>query len=112
MSDTSNVLHAFTAGQVARLTGLSDRQLAYWNRTGFFVPWHAAEDRRSSYSCLYSFKDVVGLRTLSILKGRHGVSLPHLISTLAISGWVARGFGEAVEERAGDCRHVPGIRGR
>lgn len=78
MSDTSNVLHAFTAGQVARLTGLSDRQLAYWDRTGFFVPWHAAEDRRSSYSCLYSFKDVVGLRTLSILKGRHGVSLPHL----------------------------------
>jgi len=35
-----------------------------------------------------------------------------LSSTLAISGWVARGFGEAVEERAGDCRHVPGIRGR
>jgi len=38
--------------------------------------------------------------------------IARLSSTLAISGWVARGFGEAVEERAGDCRHVPGIRGR
>lgn len=93
MSDTSNVLHAFTADQVARLTGLSDRQLAYWDRTGFFFPRHAAEDRRSSYSRLYSFKDVVGLRTLSILKGRHGVSLPHLrtvaerLSTYSQTPW-------------------------
>jgi hypothetical protein len=35
-----------------------------------------------------------------------------LSSTLAISGRVASGFGEAVEERAGDCRHVPGGRRR
>jgi len=35
-----------------------------------------------------------------------------LTSTLAISGRVASGFGEAVEERAGDCRHVPGGRRR
>jgi len=35
-----------------------------------------------------------------------------LSSTLAFSGWVARGFGETVEERAGDCRHVLGVRGR
>ncbi len=32
--------------------------------------------------------------------------------TLAISGWVARGFGEAVEESAWDCCHVLGLRGR
>jgi hypothetical protein len=31
-----------------------------------------------------SFKDVVGLRTLSILRGKHGVSLPHLRDVAAI----------------------------
>ncbi len=36
----------------------------------------------------------------------------HLSLTLAISGWVAGGFGEAVEERAWDCCHVLGVRGR
>ncbi len=35
-----------------------------------------------------------------------------LILALAISGWVACGFGEAVEERAWDCCHVLGLRGR
>lgn len=83
MSDMSNVLYAFTADQVTRLTGLSDKQLAYWDRTGFFVPRHAAGDRRSPYARLYSFKDVVGLRTLSTLRGRHGVSLPHLRTVAA-----------------------------
>ena len=32
--------------------------------------------------------------------------------TLAISGWVARGFHEAVEERARDCCRVLGLPGR
>ena len=32
---------------------------------------------------------------------------PALTSTLAFSGWVACGFGEAVEECARDCCHVP-----
>ncbi len=32
--------------------------------------------------------------------------------TLAFSGWVACGFGEAVEERAWDCCHVLGVQGR
>ena len=83
MSDASNVLYAFTADQVTRLTGLSDRQLAYWDRTGFFVPRYAAENRSSPYSRIYSFKDVVGLRTLSKLRGKHGVSLPHLRAVAA-----------------------------
>ena len=33
--------------------------------------------------------------------------LQALSSTLAFSGWVACGFGEAVEECARDCHHVP-----
>jgi hypothetical protein len=31
-------LLAFTADHVARLTGLSNRQLRYWDDTGFFAP--------------------------------------------------------------------------
>ncbi len=42
-----------------------------------------------------------------------GVDWSGLLSlALAISGWVACGFGEAVEERAWDCCHVLGLRGR
>lgn len=72
------VCAAFSADQVVRLTGLTMSQLAYWDRTGFFSPQYADEDRRQPYSRIYSFKDVVGLRTLATLRGKHNVSLPHL----------------------------------
>lgn len=78
MSDELSVIGAFTADQVVRLTGLSKAQLAYWDKTGFFEPQYASESRRSPYARIYSFRDVVGLRTLSVLKGGHRVSLPHL----------------------------------
>ena len=70
----STIVQAFTPDQVVRLTGLTATQLRYWDRTGFFEPQFA----EGGYARLYSFKDVVGLRTLSILRGKHGVSLPHL----------------------------------
>jgi uncharacterized protein (DUF433 family) len=75
---TDRLVGAFTAEQVVRLTGLTMGQLAYWDKTRFFEPAYASEDRRSPYARIYSFEDVVGLRTLSILKGKYGVSLPHL----------------------------------
>jgi hypothetical protein len=53
-------------------------QLAYWDKLGFFQPQYAAEDRKTPYSRIYSFKDVVGLRTLSILRSKYKCSLPHL----------------------------------
>lgn len=77
MSDSS-VVRAFSADQVAKLTNLSMAQLAYWDATGFFEPQYAADDRKSPYSRIYSFKDVVGLRTLSVLKSQYKVTLPHL----------------------------------
>lgn len=78
MSEITNIISAFSADQVVRLTGLTMRQLAYWDKLGFFQPQYAADDRRSPYSRIYSFKDVVGLRTLSILKKTYKCSLPHL----------------------------------
>ncbi len=78
MNDLDNVIGAFTAEQVVRMTGLTMTQLAYWDRTQFFEPQYAAERRRSPYSRIYSFKDVVGLRTISVLRNGHQVSMPHL----------------------------------
>lgn len=78
MLKADSIVTAFTAEQVVRLTGLTMRQLSYWDQTGFFAPEYADENRKSAYSRMYSFLDVVGLRTLSVLRGVHGVSMPHL----------------------------------
>jgi uncharacterized protein (DUF433 family) len=78
MNEITHVISAFSADQVVKLTGLSIRQLAYWDDLGFFRPQYAAEDRRTPYSRIYSFKDVVGLRTLSVLKRVYKCSLRHL----------------------------------
>lgn len=78
MSDLDSVIAAFSAEQVERLTGLGKSRLLYWDRTGFFAPSYASDDRRSPYSRIYSFRDVVGLRTLWRLTEEFQVSLQHL----------------------------------
>ena len=78
MSALQSIIAAFSEDQVERLTGLSKAQLRYWDRTGFFAPKLAEEDRRRAYSRLYSFKDVVALRTISVLRNQHNVPLQHL----------------------------------
>jgi DNA-binding transcriptional MerR regulator len=77
MADSTTVL-AFSAEHMERLTGLTPRQLAYWDKTDFFKPEYASENRRLPNSRVYSFKDAVGLRTISVLLNAHKVSLPHL----------------------------------
>jgi DNA-binding transcriptional MerR regulator len=54
---------AFSADQVCELTGLSRRQLRYWDQTGFFAPEYSA-----GHSRVYSFRDLVGLRTVAKLR--------------------------------------------
>ena len=61
---------AFSIDRVSRLTGLTVRQLRYWDKTNVFVPEYANGDRRQAYSRVYSFRDVVGLRTLAQLRQR------------------------------------------
>lgn len=74
MPEPSNVVRAFTEEHVERLTGLTKRQLRYWDNVGFFAPSYAdGPDSR-----VYSFHDVVGLRTLGILRRVHEVSLQNL----------------------------------
>lgn len=73
-----SVVQAFTAENVERLTGLSAAQLRRWDREGFFAPSHADANGRRPHARVYSFSDVVGLRTLAILRKEHGVSRQHL----------------------------------
>jgi DNA-binding transcriptional MerR regulator len=78
MLDISNVLAAFSEEHVHRVTGLSIGRLRYWARTGFFQPSFVEDDPRMPYSRFYSFKDVVALRTLEMLRVKNGVPLQHL----------------------------------
>lgn len=77
---------AFSAEQVGWLTGLSRRQLAYWERAGFFLPHYAGDNRRSPYSRAYSFRDLVGLRTIALLRNTHRIPLQEL---RAVARWLA-----------------------
>lgn len=77
------LISAFSASQVERLTGLSAAQLRDWDSDGFFLPTFAAENRRSPYSRVYSFDDLVSLRTLALLRKRHNIPLTSLKKTAA-----------------------------
>ena len=72
------MLEAFTDEQAVRLTGLSKGQLRAWDRKEFFAPQYAYEDRRQPYSRIYSFRDIVGLRTIYKLMTEHRVSVQQL----------------------------------
>ncbi|MDP9365835.1 MAG: DUF433 domain-containing protein [Chloroflexota bacterium] len=69
---------AFTGPQVQRLTGLSPRTLRYWEETRVFRPSYVDPVPHRPYRRIYSFGDVVALRTLAILRRRYGVQLDEL----------------------------------
>jgi uncharacterized protein (DUF433 family) len=74
----ADVIRGLSANHVMRLTSLSQRQLNYWDETGFFSPQFAFENRRTPFSRVYSFRDVIGLRTIAILRKQHHISLQEL----------------------------------
>ena len=78
-------LLAFTSQHVCRLTGLSGRQLCYWDRTGFFSPTLLHEHRRRAFGWIYSFRDLVGLRVIGVLRNTHRVPLQELRK---VGGWL------------------------
>ena len=69
---------AFTAEHVCRLTGLSARQLRYWDATDFFSPELLSDERGRAFGRVYSFRDVVGLRTIGVLRNIHRIPLQEL----------------------------------
>jgi uncharacterized protein (DUF433 family) len=78
LADSTIIIAAFTEDQAERLTGVSKRQLRYWDRIRFFVPSIAFADRKAPYSRLYSFRDLVCLRVVNTLRNEAKVSLHHL----------------------------------
>lgn len=86
--DNRSVLAAFGAEHVERLTGLSKYQLRGWDKAGFFAPTYALENRRLAYSRVYSFLDIVGLRTLAVLSKKHRIGIAELKRVAAkLSKW-------------------------
>ncbi|WP_158086717.1 DUF433 domain-containing protein [Brevirhabdus pacifica] len=78
MSNVSRIPKVYTDEQTARLARISLGQLRYWDRTKFFEPSLAYEDRRVAFSRLYTIEDIVALRVLGELRHQHDVSLQHL----------------------------------
>lgn len=76
--DISSVVAAFSEEQIERMTGLTKGRLRYWARTDFFKPSFIEDDPRLAFSRFYSFKDVVALRTLEMLRVQNSVPLQHL----------------------------------
>ncbi len=78
MKPADNLLAAFSVDHVQRLTKLSKSQLKYWDRTGFFSPSYPSEEPSGSSPRFYSFRDIVGLRILGMLRVQNNVPLQHL----------------------------------
>ena len=73
------IIAALTEDHISRITGLTKGQLRAWDKRGFFVPKYVFSDRSQAYSRIYSFKDAVGLKALSVLRNDYKVSLAKLI---------------------------------
>jgi uncharacterized protein (DUF433 family) len=71
------VIAAFSEEHTSQLTGVSRAQLRYWDRIEFYQPAYGS-DERSSFSRVYSFKDIVALRVLDTLRNQFRVKLGHL----------------------------------
>lgn len=73
-----STLKAFTVEQAARVTGVSPRRIRYWDTTGVLTPSLASGTQRGAFNRIYSFRDLVGLRTLGELRDRCDFSLQKL----------------------------------
>jgi uncharacterized protein (DUF433 family) len=77
--DNPVLLMAFSADHASRVTGLSKARLTRWDKLGFFSPEHPDDDDRGNpYARVYSFRDLVGLRTLKLLTDTYRVPLSEL----------------------------------
>jgi uncharacterized protein (DUF433 family) len=76
MSPSAPEILGFTGDHVCQLTGLSKAQLRYWDQTEFFSPTYVPGQRY--YNRIYSFRDLVGLRVIAILRNERTVPLQEL----------------------------------
>jgi DNA-binding transcriptional MerR regulator len=69
---------AFTSKQVSRLSGLSTRVLHYWDEENVYAASYKDDRPRAPYRRIYSFRDLVSLRTLATLRKEHNVQVSEL----------------------------------
>lgn len=72
------IFRAYTTEQAATVAHVSPRRVSYWASSGVLIPGVVYDPDASPRRALYSFADVVGLRTLGILRDRYGLSLQSL----------------------------------
>jgi uncharacterized protein (DUF433 family) len=73
------VLLAFTVEHAARATGVSERRIRYWDRTGVLSPSILNDaGAHHAYNRIYSFRDLVGLKALGQLRDRFDLPLQRL----------------------------------
>lgn len=75
----SEIIGFFSEAQASRLTGVSKRQLAYWDSTDFFHP--AFDDGAGGggpFRRIYSFRDLIELRVLDQLRNQYKIPMDHL----------------------------------
>lgn len=78
MGAAQSIIAAFSEEQTSKLTGISMAQLRYWDRTNFYRPMFADDNRRVPFSRVYSFLDIAALRVLNVLRNQYDVPLQHL----------------------------------
>ncbi len=82
-----SVLMAFTVQHAARVTGVSERRIRYWDETGVLSPSLDRGRQRAPYNRIYAFRDLVGLRTLGKLRDDHHFTLQRL---RLVGEWLSR----------------------
>jgi uncharacterized protein (DUF433 family) len=73
-NDEREVTRAFTADRVRELTGLSKRQIQYWDEQDFIRPSLTSRQGRGRRR-LYSFRDVVALRAAAEIRAAVSLQL-------------------------------------
>lgn len=72
------VLLAFTLEHASRATGLPERRIRYWDDTDVLKPSLMDDEQGGAYGRIYSFPDLIGLQTISLLRDHFQVSLQKL----------------------------------
>jgi DNA-binding transcriptional MerR regulator len=86
---------AFSLEQASQIAGVSERRLRDWDQTNLFSPCYASENRRRPYSRVYSFRDIVGLRTLALLRNKYRLPTQELQK---VSEWLREHYNSPWSE--------------
>lgn len=73
-----SVILAFTTEHAARVTGITEERIRYWDGTRVISPSIHSGQPHTPFNRLYSFRDLVGIRTISQLRDTFNVPLQRL----------------------------------